>query len=85
MPQTKTTIQFNSDASAALDNLSEALQTTKAEVLRSALSLYIYIVNNLRNESRSLAVVSENGGKTNVEKIIAVPGLLPLAQNRPRA
>ncbi len=76
MPQNKTTIQFSSDASAALDHLSQDLQTTKSEVLRSALSLYMYVVNNLRGTARALAVVSEERGETKVEKVIAVPGLM---------
>ena len=79
MPKTtKTTIEFSSDASAALDQLAATLETTKAEVLRSALSLYSYVVNNLRGSSKELAIVSGNG--TSVEKIIAVPGVMHSAK-----
>jgi predicted transcriptional regulator len=73
---TKTTIEFSSDASTALDQLSGALETTKAEVLRSALSLFVYVVNNLRGTSRSLAIVSDEGGQMKIEKVIAVPSLM---------
>ena len=73
---TKTTIEFSSNASAALDQLSDVLQTTKAEVLRNALSLFVYVANNVRGTSKSLAIVKEEGGQTIVEKVIAIPGLL---------
>lgn len=74
---TKTTIEFSSDASAALEALSSKMQTTKADVLRNALSLYSYVVSNLRGTSKSLAVVSEDG-QAKIEKIIAVPGIIQL-------
>lgn len=74
---TKTTIEFSSDASAALEALSSKMQTTKADVLRNALSLYSYVVSNLRGTSKSLAVVSEDG-QAKIEKIIAVPGIMHL-------
>jgi hypothetical protein len=80
---TKTTIEFSSDASAALDQLSGTLQTSKAEVLRSALSLFVYVVNNLRSTSKSLAIVREEDGKTIVEKVIAIPGIVLSANKEP--
>jgi hypothetical protein len=71
----RTTIEFSDDATGELTRLSEALSTSsKAEVLRNALSLFSYIIGQLRgNTGKALAIVDESTNK--IEKIIVVPGL----------
>jgi hypothetical protein len=71
----KTTIEFSDDATSELTRLSELLSSSsKAEVLRNALSLFSYIVGQIReNSGKALAIVDENQNK--IEKIIVVPGL----------
>ncbi len=69
----KTTIEFNESASEELGRLAETLSTTKADVLRGALSLYAFIVDELyRQEGRQLGIVNN---EDKVEKIIVVPSL----------
>ena len=69
----KTTIEFNESASVELGRLAETLSTTKADVLRGALSLYVFIVDELyHQEGRQLGIVNN---EDEVEKIIVVPSL----------
>ncbi len=69
----KTTIEFNDDATSALDRLSSVAASSKAEVLRNALSLYSFIVDELLNsEGRVQLGIVEND---QVRKVIVVPGL----------
>ena len=75
----KTTIEFSDHASSQLDQLGSNLQRTKAEILRDALSLYVYIVNQLQEQpGRILGIVNEKQ-ENRIEKLIAVPGV-PLGQ-----
>ena len=67
----KTTIQFNEAATGALDRLADTLQASKAEIVRNSLSLYSFVLNELKEEGKALAVI-KNGA---VEARIAVPGL----------
>jgi len=70
----KTTIEFSETAVAQLDHLGDSLHATKSEVLRNALSLYAYIVQQLNgNPDKMLGIVNESQGR--VEKLLAVPGV----------
>lgn len=69
---TKTTVEFNEIAATELERMTKALGgVTKAEVIRSALALYSFIMTELANSNRNLAIVKDNV----IEKVIAVPGL----------
>ena len=71
----KTTIEFSEPATAQLDYLGSSLQVTKSEVLRNALSLYAYIVQQLQGQpNKMLGIVDESQGNK-VEKLLAVPGV----------
>jgi hypothetical protein len=67
----KTTIEFNEVATSALERLADALQTSKAEVVRDSLSLFSFVLDELIEEGKALAVI-KNGA---VETKIAVPRL----------
>lgn len=74
-PMAKTTIEFSDAGIAQLDRLASTLHGTKAEVLRNALSLYAYIVDQLHDEpNKILGIVNERDGNR-IEKLIAVPGV----------
>lgn len=81
----KTTIEFSETAIAQLDQLTDTLHaTSKAEILRNALSLYTYIVHQLQGQPGiMLGFVNESQGNK-VEKLVAVPGVQQLgsANNR---
>lgn len=68
----KTTIEFNEKAADELTRLTTELETSKAEVVRDALSLYAYVVRELANHNRHLAIVE---GEDSVKKHIVVPGI----------
>jgi hypothetical protein len=71
----KTTIEFSETAIAQLDQLGGMLHATKAEILRNALSLYAYIVQQLQGQpDKMLGIVNESQGNK-VEKLLAVPGV----------
>jgi predicted transcriptional regulator len=71
----KTTIEFSDIANTQLDRLADTLHTTKAEVMRNALSLYAYIVYQLHQQpDRLLGIVNEKQGNR-VEMLLAVPGV----------
>jgi hypothetical protein len=69
----KTTIEFSDAASDALHRLAEELFTTKAEVLRNALTLYDFIVDELSTGGKQLGILDEESTTT---KVILVPGLV---------
>ncbi|HUK17725.1 MAG TPA: hypothetical protein VLW65_14975 [Bryobacteraceae bacterium] len=78
----KTTIEFSDTANAQLDRLSETLHTSKADILRNALSLYAYIVYQLQSQpGRMLGIVNEHEGNR-VEKFLAVPGVQLVNEER---
>lgn len=67
----RTTIEFGDRAAQELEKLTQMLDApSKAEVIRNSLSLYAFLVNEVK-DGRKLAIVE--GGK--IEQIIAVPGL----------
>jgi predicted transcriptional regulator len=71
----KTTIEFSESATAQLDQLGRTLDASKAEILRNALSLYAYIVHQVKGQpGKMLGIVNEGQGNE-VEKLIAVPGI----------
>jgi hypothetical protein len=79
------TIEFNDAADAQLADLTRTLgASSKAEVVRNALSLYAFLVELLKPH-RVLGIIAEDEGNR-VEKVILVPGMNTLAlQNAPRA
>lgn len=69
----KTTIEFSESAIAQLDHMADTLHTTKADVLRNALSLYAFLTNQLQEQpGRLLGIVNDQ----KIEKLIAVPGII---------
>jgi hypothetical protein len=78
MPQkamAKTTIEFSDSAISQLEHIAETLQTSKADVLRNALSLYAYIVGQVHEQpGRILGIVNESRDN-HIDKLIAVPGI----------
>lgn len=71
----RSTIAFNDAADEQLEGLVEDLgASSKAEVVRNALSLYAYLVPLLKQPGRALGIVNENKGN-DLEKVIVVPGL----------
>jgi hypothetical protein len=69
----KTTVEFSEQAAQELAGMAEKLSTSKAEVLRDALSLYAFIVDELRStQGRQLGIVEH---EEKVKKIIVVPGI----------
>ena len=79
----KTTIEFGEGAALALDQLAADFGTTKANVLRNALGLYVFVVNQLSEEKGSqLGIV---GRMNRVLKLIVVPGFMtPPSKERER-
>ena len=73
----KTTVEFNDAAAAELARIASVLQTQKADVLRAALSLYAFIVDELSlGDTRQLGIIEDD----QVRKVIVVPGLQRKAQ-----
>jgi len=80
----RSTIAFNDAADAQLEGLVTDLgASSKAEVVRNALSLYAYIVQLLQQPGKALGVVNEAKGNE-VEKVIVVPGMshMPARQRK---
>jgi hypothetical protein len=70
----KTTIEFSEPADKMLTSMTTRLGSSKAEVVRNALALYAYLVNQLLDRpSYELAIAEKEGNK--VVKSIVVPGL----------
>ena len=75
----KTTIEFTAATSARLDKLAKDFGSTKAAVVRNALSLYSFVADELaQNHQRKLAFARDDS----VETIIAIPGLEELRAAR---
>lgn len=74
----KTTIEFNEIASNALDQLVRELQIGKADVLRHALSLYAFVVEQSKN-GYQLGLVKNGEAK----QLIIVPGIMRASDERP--
>lgn len=71
----KTTIEFNDHATDQLNELSGLLGTTKAEILRSALTLYAFVTHELtqtEGDASYLGILNRDG---KADKIVVVPGL----------
>jgi predicted transcriptional regulator len=69
----KTTVEFSDQATQKLAWMADNLSTSKAGVLRDALSLYAFVAEELRAaQGRHLGII-ENEDK--VKKIIVVPGI----------
>ena len=74
----RTTIEFSPQADGHLNSLADALHVTKAEVVRSALSLYAYVAEKLQlDPARELAIIeSRPDGQDVVKQVIAVPSIV---------
>lgn len=70
----KTTIEFSEKAANALERLAQELDTTKADVIRSALALYGFLVRELRDPKgrRQLGIIED---ESRIKKIVFVPGM----------
>lgn len=68
----KTTVDFSEPAAEALDRMARELSTSKAEVVRNALSLYSFLLDELSTRRRVLAIVDDDN---EIKKVIAVPGV----------
>jgi hypothetical protein len=70
----KTTIEFSEPADRMLTSITTRLGSSKAEVIRNALSLYAYLLNQLLDQpSYELAIAVKPENK--IIKAIVVPGL----------
>lgn len=70
----RSTIEFNEAADAQLQALVRHLgASSKAEVVRNALSLYAYLVDQMEPD-KALGILNEAEGNK-VEKVVVVPGL----------
>jgi hypothetical protein len=67
----KTTVQFSEGAAEQLEELSHLLSTSKADVLRNALSLYAFLVDELGERGKELGILE----RETVKKVVVVPGL----------
>ena len=75
----KTTIEFTAATSARLDKLAKDFGSTKAAVVRNALSLYGFVADELaQDQQRNLAFARDDS----VETIIAIPGIEELRAAR---
>ena len=75
----KTTIEFTAVAAARLKELANDFGSTKADVVRDALSLYNFVADEFaQNHQWKLGFVRDDS----VEKIIAIPGLEELRAAR---
>ncbi len=81
----RSTIEFNNAADMQLQELTQTLgASSKAEIVRNALSLYAYLVDLLKTPNRALGIIAEDDGNR-VEKVILVPGMNTLALNAQRS
>jgi hypothetical protein len=62
---TRVTVDFDPEAYKALNEAAELLGTTKAEAIRKALGLSLYVLREKRNGKR--LIVETNDGKERVE------------------
>ena len=70
----KTTIEFSEQADRMLDSMTKTLGASKAEVIRNALALYAYLMDQLlRQPNYELAIATKEDNK--VVKAVVVPGL----------
>lgn len=72
----KTTLEFSDAAADELARIAEASSTTKADVIRRALALYGYLVNELKPKPDGGKIelgIIEN--EKDIKKIVVVPGL----------
>jgi hypothetical protein len=70
----KTTIQFSEPADKMLTSMTTRLGSSKAEVIRNALALYAYLMDQLITQpAYELAIAQKADNK--VVKAVVVPGL----------
>jgi hypothetical protein len=70
----KTTIEFSPAADRMLEDMTERLGASKAEVIRNALALYAYLMDQLISQpTYELAIAQKADNK--VLKAVVVPGL----------
>ena len=70
----KTTVEFSEAADTMLTSMTSRLGTSKAEVIRNALALYAYLMDQLMDHpAYELAIAQKADNK--VVKGVVVPGL----------
>jgi hypothetical protein len=70
----KTTIEFSEAADRVLDDMTKTLGSSKAEIIRNALALYAYLLDQLKSQpDYELAIATRADNK--VVKAVVVPGL----------
>jgi hypothetical protein len=82
----RSTIEFNEAADEQLQYLTRELGVkSKAEIVRNALSLYSYLVGELTNPDRHLALgIIAKDRDNQVEQVIVVPGISGVAESKKR-
>jgi hypothetical protein len=86
----RSTIEFSAAADTQLGQLTKTLgASSKAEVVRNALSLYAYLVSDLATPHRALGIIATDEDNK-IAKVVVVPGVNALAMqneeiNRQRA
>jgi hypothetical protein len=70
----KTTIEFSEPADKMLTSMTTRLGSSKAEVIRNALALYSYLLNQLLDRPSYELAIAERP-ENRVVKAIVVPGL----------
>jgi predicted transcriptional regulator len=70
----KTTVEFSDNLTSVLSRLAGDLSTTKVDVIRSAMELYSFVVDEMKRSQGdvTLGLVTD---KNEVKTRIAVPGL----------
>jgi hypothetical protein len=67
----RTTVEFSDEAAQVLERSAKGLDKTKSEVLRSALSLYSFLAEELKpGTGRQIGIIDRNG---KVVKILVLP------------
>jgi len=80
----KTTIEFSPAADRMLEGMTQRLGSSKAEVIRNALSLYAYLMDQLiAQPTYELAIAQKADNK--VIKAVVVPGLTQVAHTETAA
>lgn len=77
----KFTVEFNDSAAQELEEKSKKLETTKKNVIQDALSLYCFLVDELRDSHKNMAIISKENGTIKIEQVIVVPGLRRIVKN----
>jgi hypothetical protein len=79
----RSTIEFSPAADKQLEDLTITLgASSKAEIVRNALSLYAYLAADLAVPNRALGIIATDRNNS-IERVIVVPGLSPVSMPTP--